>query len=159
MKAAQIQTLEKKQFDTWENSLEGIHDNLKLLEVAPHIEVKIVGVLAQLPKNVREFVYKECAFISIGDSNAGTTFCMEQRNLKNFKWLIVLCDGAVNNDISIIAHEIAHATLGHKKFDSHVRKQAKKVETDAARLTKKWGFIGLGSDEKHCCAHLIGSLK
>lgn len=62
----------------------------------------------------------------------------------NRPWLIILGGKA---DESVVAHEIAHARLGHK-CDSYGNEIeiAEKQETEACSLAKRWGFAGRGTE-------------
>ena len=47
----------------------------------------------------------------------------------------------------MVAHEIAHAWLGHNPLDPDVPKDAEIV---TANLVAEWGFTGLGADADYC---------
>ena len=61
-------------------------------------------------------------------------------------WLILLEENLTEKDArSIIAHEIAHAWLGHNRLAADTDAS---VEIEAVRQVKQWGFTGLGADEE-----------
>ena len=79
--------------------------------------------------------------MSAGGATLGTV--IPGKRLANF-WLIFLADDLPFIDTpGIVAHEIAHAWLGHDKLSAEFTAV---VETDAANLTASWGFPGRGAD-------------
>ena len=117
----------------------------------------IARVVLQLPSDVAEFTLDRCRFLSIGESCYGMTLPGRigthwlDDNSSNV-WLILLVenlDRLPGEDArSIIAHEIAHAWLGHDR----TAPESEDFRTDAARLTQQWGFYGKGSDPDYCRA-------
>ncbi|MFX0194601.1 MAG: ImmA/IrrE family metallo-endopeptidase [Candidatus Hodarchaeota archaeon] len=120
----------------YENSLEGIKDNLGCLQVGHNLEVVIVKTLQNLPRKVRNFVYKNCAFTSIPEAG-GQALCKQK--IKR-PWLIILDYEA---DENTVAHEIAHAWLGHKiEFPDMLPsiEWIYRIEKEACEQATKWGF-------------------
>ena len=69
-----------------------------------------------------------------------------ERRTRNM-WLILLHEKLpVDEECSIIAHEIAHAWLGHDKLSLNFPPSS---EVDAAILTGSWGFTGRGADPEY----------
>jgi len=125
-----------EQLEQWENSIDGIYDNLSnSLAVGRDLEHNIVMVVKKLPQKVRSFVYNKCAFTSA--NGGGHTLC--QKTLRR-SWLIILDDKA---DKDIVAHEIAHAWLGHKLDFPDARATTEwgyKTEKEACEQATAWGF-------------------
>jgi len=116
--------------------LEGIMDNLGGLQVDRDLEFTIVKTLQKLPPRVRNYVYKNCAFTSIPKAG-GQSLC---RHKIKKPWLIILSDKA---DENVVAHEIAHARLGHKiDFPSiwPPIEWSYQTEKEACEQATKWGF-------------------
>ena len=107
----------------------------------------IVQTVARLPEEVRDFACERCRFLSVGRSALGmvipadiATHALEECTCN--MWLILLEEELPEDDAhSIIAHEIAHARLGHNRFTADAS-----VEILTAEKTKEWGFTGLGAD-------------
>jgi hypothetical protein len=107
----------------------------------------IVETVARLPQEAREFACERCRFLSVGRSAQGmavpagiATHAYEKRT-RNM-WLILLEEELRDEHAhSIIAHEIAHAWLGHDRFTADAS-----VEVETAEKVRKWGFTGLGAD-------------
>ena len=136
----------------WENSLEGVRDALgagTTIQGIDHggLDDLITLVVHRLPRDVRQFVSDHCTFVSVGGCSYGATFPPNWAD----SWLIVL-DGAMvdrlgeDGTMSVIAHEIAHALLGHSLLDpSTYERGDESLETEAAQQTAAWGFVGIGA--------------
>jgi hypothetical protein len=62
-------------------------------------------------------------------------------------WVILLDENIPEEDReSAIAHEVAHARLGHDRLGE----MPDDCETQAANLVKEWGFTGKGADAEYC---------
>lgn len=114
-------------------------------------QLGIVKVLSKLPDNVVQFALDRCSFTSVGKVTAGMVLPGKvgihpsEKRSRNC-WLIIL-DERSTDDESVIAHEIAHAWLGHDRTSADDQET---WEIDAANLTKEWGFEGRGSDPEFC---------
>jgi hypothetical protein len=126
----------QKDYEEWESSLEGIHYALDgCLFASDDMEILIVKTLHRLPKEVREFVYENCSFKEV-DPEGGHAFSMKKN--RQLKWLILLGSQV---DESLIAHEIAHAWLGHHYPLSRATVQDCMPEEIAAwTAVKGWGW-------------------
>lgn len=107
----------------------------------------IFKTVVQLPKDIQEFVCEHCRFLSIGGSanalvlNGSLAFPFPLNSPDGIKWAIehgkienfllnppklILLSGHVIDEyepediMSMIAHEIAHAFLGHEPFHGGV---------------------------------------
>ncbi len=130
---------------------EEISPKLGRLTVPDDMAVCIGLTVQKLPNKVKEFVYKNCEFISIA-MFGGKTIYAKSEFLQKRHWLIILCHQRINNEYtSVIAHEIAHAWLGHKHEERGVElEEAAPKEKEACLLVKQWGFKGIGAElEKH----------
>jgi hypothetical protein len=139
----------------YENSFEGIFDNLKFFGDTNEDEKRkgiVVETLLRLPYKVRKRTIEEVLFISM--STAGVTFKFEgsiSLNKKDFKQKENIYHGRIELHIIILnfrrcrkdrkmdvtAHEIAHFILGH-----HLKKNINRgtIEKEAEDLAVKWGF-------------------
>ena len=116
------------------------------------IRVLIIATICRLPDEVAEFALDRCNFVSIGEEGTGYGIVLPgrigvhpgERRSKNI-WIIVLAENLPDEDShSIIAHEIAHAWLGHDR----VGEIPEDCETQASDLVRQWGFTGRGANLK-----------
>lgn len=137
--------------ETWESSPAGVRYSLGagpiMLGVSHEsIDTQITLTVAALPQEVREFVYEDCFFATVG---AGISGQVLPRAID--RWLILL-DAAMLNDYDedecrgVIAHEIAHAYLGHVMNDPSLTIEC---EREAGAQAAAWGFTGIGADPEH----------
>lgn len=108
---------------------------------------RVAQCIAALPTEVREFALDRCRFVSVGHGVCGLTLpgriATQEGRTRNV-WIIVLDEEEDPDQAKgTIAHEIAHAWLGHDRLglDSSVE-----MEVEAARLAREWGFKGTGAD-------------
>jgi hypothetical protein len=88
----------------------------------------IIDVLIELPDSPREFAIDNCVFISVGYAAQGQTV---NTNLER-DWLIAVHDQAPKLE-PLIAHEIAHAVLGHTSGTPDNQR-----ESEADKLATEW---------------------
>jgi len=146
----------------------------------PHgsLHTTVISTIRKLPKDVREFALENCFFFSMEEGVYGRiisgahgsnmrwkllerlTDKEKLRMLDDFqhswKIMILLRSETPENDIeSVIAHEIAHAYLGHNEMDEiEVEEREIEglmvpvniVEYEAYKQTLTWGFEGSGAD-------------
>lgn len=122
----------------------------------PDIERAIVAVFVKLPIEVIDFIFRKCAFLSVGRSCLGMVVpqMLAQTNPEDVKgrWLILLEERTPKRQIkSVIAHEIAHAWLEHNHLSLACPKEC---EIQVALLAKQWGFKGWGADEDFVTRHM-----
>lgn len=139
------------------------------------LEQLIIDTFVRLPEDIQEFVCVHCRILSIGRSANGIVlsgksvlpnplhmpegirWAIEQGRIEelllNPPKLILLSERIVDehepkNVMSIIAHEIAHAFLGHIPLSAPVGDASLAIEreTEACELALKWGFSGRGTD-------------
>ena len=134
----------KAEYREWENSLEGVAYWLGDLPFGESLETVTIQAVHRLPDAVREFVYCHCRFASAGD--AGVTIrCVPEAGRP---WLIALGQGDVEE--GLIAHEIAHAWLGHECDPQAGELRLTQQDEEAAcDLTRQWGFGGTGTEIVH----------
>ena len=87
---------------------------------------RLVNTLARLPEEVYRFTLENVSF------HAGQSQTLEVKELTKSCMIIL----KRTDSESLIAHEIAHAYLGHAKTKS----KTKNIEADAEELRKNWGF-------------------
>lgn len=107
----------------------------------------IQSTLSKLPEEVAVFAIDQCRFISVGKGAAGLTLPgrigVDNAESPLNVWIIVLDENISSEHMeSVIAHEIAHAWLGHDRIGDI----PDDGEIVAANLTKEWGFTGHGAD-------------
>ncbi len=118
----------------------------------PLLLTRITNTIRNLPADVAAFAIDRCAFVSVGRVAAGWTLPgrigvhPSQRRSRNM-WIIVLLESLPPEDANgAIAHEIAHAWLGHDMIVG----LPEDGETQAASMVAEWGFTGIGSDPEYC---------
>ena len=142
------------EYEKWENSPEGVAYWLGDLPVPEAVESVIISTVHQLPGQVREFVYCECCFSCVAPRGGQTCYLQKARQ----PWLILL--GQELQDESVLAHQIAHAWLGHRYDPGLAELRATQQEEDAAcDLTREWGFGGCGAETRRRERHLTGKQK
>jgi hypothetical protein len=87
---------------------------------------RLVNTLARLPEDVYRFTLENVSF------HAGQSQTLEVKELTKSCMIIL----KRTDSESVIAHEIAHAYLGHAK----TKGRTKNIEVDAEELRKNWGF-------------------
>lgn len=87
---------------------------------------RLVKTLARLPEEVYQFTLENVSF------HAGQSQTLEVKELTKSCMIIL----KRTDSESLIAHEIAHAYLGHAKTKS----RTKNIEAEAEELRKNWGF-------------------
>lgn len=132
--------------------LSEIYDHLAYYGENPAMQSLIAETVAHLAEEVRVFALDRCRFVSVGIGATGITLPgrigvhyleQESRNC----WVIVLDDRVPHDQMhAMIAHEIAHAWLGHDRLGE----PPEDCERQAALLAKKWGFQGNGADPDFC---------
>jgi hypothetical protein len=87
---------------------------------------RLVNTLARLPEEVYRFTLENVSF------HAGQSQMLEVKELTKSCMIIL----KRTDSESLIAHEIAHAYLGHAKTKNRIRN----IEAEAEELRKNWGF-------------------
>lgn len=123
----------------------------------PEVEQALVTAYMSLPPVVQEFVLSETRILSVGRQAFGQTF--PSRIVHDRPWLVVLFEGVESDELpALIAHEIAHAWLGHDGWRGVSDAASfRQIETAAADQAKAWGFTGPGTDEAFCARTDIDS--
>ena len=133
--------------------LDAVHYDLAYFGADGQLERVLVDTIARLPEDVRQFALDHCRFLSVGRVSHGMVFrgsigvdYVTKRS--DAVWLVLLFEDVGEDDIHcMVAHEIAHAWLGHSALDPNVPKDAEIV---TANLVAEWGFTGLGADADYC---------
>lgn len=125
-----------------------VNENMRNMANAIHLVPeesagqKLMTVLFLLPSRVRDFITKNYVFISRNPNReAATHFSFKEVWFKNKKGFILIDAGLWekdNTEIALtIAHEVAHAFLGHgvKSFGTDL---SSKEEKQADRTAVKW---------------------
>lgn len=103
------------------------------------LRLALASVLVRLPKRVRHFVQRRCQILSIGLGSGAITWPASIVD-KRVKWLIVMSETKFRSQRrreSTIAHEVAHAWLGHNRLDPDISPD---VEEEADNQAVAWGF-------------------
>ena len=88
-----------------------------------------------MPADARQFALDHCIFVSVGSSSPAQVLPPTDR------WTVLLEEGQPSVTESVVAHEVAHAWLGHEGQNTDEQ------ERDARSLARSWGFTGLGADD------------
>ena len=91
-----------------------------------NLYIRLVNTLVRLPEEVYQFTVDNISF------HAGQSQTLEVKELTK-QCMIIL---KRTDSESLIAHEIAHAYLGHAKTLG----RSKNIEVEAEELRKGWGF-------------------
>lgn len=126
----------RKQQEEWDNSLEGIRDQIRWLWAKAELEEIIVKTVQRLPPEVRQFVYDKCSFHAI-NTDGGHALAIKAN--VHLDWIILLGEAA---DEAVVAHEIAHCVLGHRfPLDGFSTvEEVGPLEMAANYKAKEWGF-------------------
>jgi hypothetical protein len=90
------------------------------------LNVRLLSTLARIPEEVYRFTLENVSF------HAGQSQTLDVKELTKSCMIIL----KRTDSESTIAHEIAHAYLGHAKTDN----RPKNIEAEAETLRKSWGF-------------------
>lgn len=122
------------------NPAEEVRYNLTWYGEDAEMERVIVETLLRLPEDVRRFASEECLFVSVGGGAHGTANPLHFPEARDL-WLIALSEVGPSDSLhSVVAHEIAHAWLGHRG------QGAEEDEAAAYKQAQAWGFTGIGAD-------------
>jgi len=107
----------------------------------------------RLPQAVQDFACERCAFLSVGRSCFGMCvpqmLCEIRPETVEGRWIVLLDERTPEGDVlGIVAHEIAHAWLGHDRCAPDGC--PKDCEVQTANLVAQWGFTGIGADPRYC---------
>jgi hypothetical protein len=131
--------LAQQRHDVWERSPESV---LVRLDLAPWVDDPtlaqiIVETVLRLPDEVLEFVCAQCTFVWFGRNTLAHT---APARYFSRPWVIHLSPQlSLLEAHTAVAHEIAHAWLGHTEL-------MPLYEAAAASLAQSWGFTGPGAD-------------
>ena len=96
-----------------------------------------------MPEDVREFAISECVFVSVGRATRG--LCRPAWIVGAANWIVILDERLARRSIeNAVAHEVAHAFLGHDISDASTTHE--EIEADVRRLVREWGFRGFGAE-------------
>ncbi|TMB65067.1 MAG: hypothetical protein E6J43_12440 [Chloroflexi bacterium] len=113
----------------------------------------VIGdTIGRLPDDALLLAADRCVFVSVGRTVEGMTLpgdVLQRVDEDDPTWLILLDDRIMDtkeaDDVeSVIAHEIAHAFLGHNRMTDDGDRS---VEIATCKLVREWGFEGSGTDE------------
>ena len=155
----------EKQYSDWENSLEGIHYNIKTMAATTVDDDKdkilIAETLQRIPARARTKIFDEAVFVLMNGLygiviNGYFNRIISKKDLVELpardavvvtvrQGLIFLNFGEMKKlskkrKMNIIAHEIAHFVLKHHLKTSVRSKEGMKMEKEADDLIVKWGF-------------------
>jgi hypothetical protein len=103
-----------------------IDEFIRLAQRWNNLHARLLNTLSRLPEEVYQFTLQKISF------HAGQSQTVQVDEIKK-PYMIIL---KRTDSESLIAHEIAHAYLSHKKAKSRSEDQ----EAQADELRKKWGF-------------------
>ena len=103
-----------------------IDEFIRLAQRWNSLHTRLLNTLSRLPEEVYQFTLQKISF------HAGQSQTVQVDEIKK-PYMIIL---KRTDSESLIAHEIAHAYLSHKKAKNRSEDQ----EAQADELRKKWGF-------------------
>lgn len=106
----------------------------------PATREALVNALSRLPDDARRFAIDKLVFVSCGGGLNGQ--CLPSRFIAEADWLVLIYDRAQDLE-TVIAHEVAHAYLGHSIGDYMSDEE---TERQAREQVRAWGFSGKGAD-------------
>lgn len=95
----------------------------------------IVRAVSRLPQVVAQFVVDSCVFFSVGEAVYGQ--CLPARFVEGKDWIIVVDEGFPGDVEALVAHEVAHAYLGHSIGEPLGDEE---TERRAREQAVAWGF-------------------
>jgi hypothetical protein len=139
----------------WRERMEAVSHHLGAADLQDDLDLTrtLAETLLCLPEEVAQFACDRCRFISssgcygmVLPGRLGVH--PDTRAPEDDLWLILLASDLPEADAhSIVAHEIAHAWLGHDRLSPDLTPEC---EVEAATLTAQWGFSGIGASVDHC---------
>jgi hypothetical protein len=113
------------------------HELERLLDCCDRdAEDTIRRTLGRLPAEVRDFALDQCVFASIGPELPAMAIQPPPG-----RWVVLLSEGEPSE--SVVAHEIAHAWLGHETWGTVAEEP--RLESEVRGLLISWVFTGLGA--------------
>ncbi len=93
--------------------------------------------LVRLPEDVRDFALERCCIFTLNRNTRAACWPGSRRK----RWIIVANEGMRGDVESTIAHEIAHARLGHvAPYELTNEAELPRNEREADDLIVRWGF-------------------
>jgi hypothetical protein len=118
-------------------------NSVRYFSFQPETKEALVRVLSRVPRDALEFAIHKCVFLSSGGKEIGLNGqCLPTRFIGEADWLILIYDDAPDIE-TVIAHELAHAYLGHSLGEPMSDEE---TEAQAREQTRAWGFTGKGAD-------------
>lgn len=111
---------------------------------------EVVMALCAMPEDARRFAIERVTFAGVGVSAAG--LAIGPAALGGSSWVVLLWERPGVG--GTVAHEVAHALLGHEG-----RPCCAEDEREAATLAARWGFTGSSADADGCVARFETALE
>ena len=104
--------------------------------------------LVRLPAKVRDFALERCLIFTIGRDGQQAAVCWPASivDKRQRRWIIVMDEDMGVDVEATIAHEIAHAWLGHRESGSAAHPHSNDVAADD--LAVEWGFARSYPDQQ-----------
>jgi hypothetical protein len=99
----------------------------------PRTHRALIRAPSRVPDDVLDVAIDKCAFFSLG--GAGNGQCLPSRFIEGAEWLLLIYDDAPDIE-TVIAHEVAHAYLGHSITDPLMPHE--ETERQARDLVRSW---------------------
>lgn len=125
-----------KCYEKYRESPGWIEHCLNYIGVSDHTKWIIVETICKLPKEVKEFVYKKCLFISLTDG-----ICLFEPHNHQDQWIIILSDTLNRKDLYATAtRNIAYAWLQRNSIPKKNIYECKDAEEQTIALLTYWGI-------------------
>ncbi len=113
-------------------------DKVKYDGTNEYARASIAATLGQLPEEVAAWAVEAIGFTSVGGEIWGHTLSLSA--YQGLQYVIALDESILqdSNATYVVAHEIAHARLGHAAMANISAAMADEAEAD--RLAASWGF-------------------
>ena len=109
-----------------------------MFDTSDVINRRVYDALALLPKEVVDFVYEKCAIVTM-EEEEGNHWNLDSELFKDKTELIILnshiWDFEWPKTALIIAHEVAHAFLGHKTRSDQGKDRPQELAADEQAVT------------------------
>lgn len=125
------------------NTLYSPEEVSDMLNMSGLIDERLIDIIALLPKSVVDFIESNCVILAILEGE-GTHWNLDDDIFAHKKSLIIInssvWDKTEQQIVFTVAHEVAHAYLGHKiKVDGKDLKQEKAADNQAIKwLSNYW---------------------
>ncbi len=125
-----------KCYEKYRESPGWIEHCIKHIGVSDPAKSIIVETISRLPKEVKEFVFAKCLFITVTDG-----LCLFEPHTNQGQWIIVLSGTLNRKDLfATTARNIAYAWLQRRTLSKENLHECKDTEDQTGALLTYWGI-------------------